>query len=184
MKKILIALFVVTCMAQIAVPVKMIWDKENVIKSGKAYKFRTAPVDPYDPFRGKYITLSFDANECTVANTEAYNRGELVYVSLDLDSAGFAIPIKISKEAPAAGEDYVSATVQYAYGDKLRVEYPFDHFYMEEGKAKGAESIYRDASRRNSEQTAYALVYVQNGEAALDDVLIDGISVKELAREK
>jgi uncharacterized membrane-anchored protein len=184
MKKILFTLFIVTCMIQIAVPVKMIWNKENAIKSGKAYKFRTAPVDPYDPFRGKYITLSFDANECVVRNAETYGRGDFVYVSLGIDSAGFAIPVKVSKEAPSEKVDYVTASVQYVYGDRLRVEYPFNHFYMEESKAKGAEAVYREANRRNSEQTAYALVYIHNGEAALDDVLIDGVSVKELAGEK
>jgi uncharacterized membrane-anchored protein len=184
MKKILFALFVVTCMVQIAVPVKMIWNKENAIKTGKAYKFRTAPVDPYDPFRGKYITLSFDANECAVENSETYNRGEQVYVTLGLDSAGFAIPVKISRDVPSPEADYVSAAVMYAYGDKLRVEYPFNHFYMEESKAKGAEDVYRAANRRSSPETAWALVYVHDGEAALDDVLIDGVSVKKLAEEK
>ena len=61
-KKTQIVLFVLVALAQLYVPAKMIWDQEDVLKNGSEYKFKTDPVDPNDPFRGKYITLSFDNN--------------------------------------------------------------------------------------------------------------------------
>ncbi len=50
-------LFAVMCLAQWIVPGKMVYDSENTIAEGTLYKFKTAPVDPSDPLRGKYVTL-------------------------------------------------------------------------------------------------------------------------------
>src|SRR5690554_461138 len=61
-KKFLFIAFILVAIIQLAVPAKMIWDKENVLKSGKEFKFETAPVDPTDPFRGKYIALNYKEN--------------------------------------------------------------------------------------------------------------------------
>lgn len=61
-KKILLLSFFLVAVVQLYVPSKMIWDREEVLRTGTEYKFRTAPIDPTDPFRGKYITLRFDDN--------------------------------------------------------------------------------------------------------------------------
>ncbi|MCE3227662.1 MAG: hypothetical protein K0S32_2213 [Bacteroidetes bacterium] len=184
MKKLVIALFVLVCLVQLAVPSKMIMDQENVLQAGKEYKFRTAPVDPYDPFRGKYVTLSFEANRYTLANDTTWEKAQDVYVLLGTDSAGYAIISEVRHEAPTeTGVDYVLAKVNSAYSDQLNIDYPFERFYMEENKAPEAEKRYREANRRNNtQQEAYAVVYVKEGEAALKDVMIDGVSLRDLAK--
>jgi uncharacterized membrane-anchored protein len=64
-KKTILPLFALTCLAQWFVPAQMIYDQEQVLREGKTYHFKTAPIDPSDPFRGKYITLSFErCKEC------------------------------------------------------------------------------------------------------------------------
>lgn len=54
-------LFALLCVAQWAVPLAMVQRAERTLSEGTAYRFRTAPVDPADPFRGRYVTLDFDA---------------------------------------------------------------------------------------------------------------------------
>ena len=49
-KKMLFVLFILVALIQIAVSASMIINREIILKSGKQYKFRTAPVDPYDAF--------------------------------------------------------------------------------------------------------------------------------------
>ena len=49
-------------------------------------------------------------------------------------------------------------------------------------KASGAESFYREAAR-DPKQTAYALVYVNKGAAALTDVLINEVSIQKIVEE-
>ena len=54
-------LFIPIGLAQLAVPGWMIYKHESVMREGAVYKFRTAPIDPRDPFRGEYVVLDFAA---------------------------------------------------------------------------------------------------------------------------
>ena len=188
MKKIVFIIFVVVCLIQIAVPSKMIMDKEEILSVGHMYKFRTAPVDPYDPFRGKYVTLTFDARNVTAGDDSVWNTGESVYVLLGTDTAGYAMVQDIMHVSPSeenVNVDYVTGVVKYAYGKEVTIEYPFERFYMDENKAPEAEKQFNEANQRNNtEQEAYAVVYVKNGEAALKDVMIDGVSLRDLTEKK
>jgi len=56
-KLFLFLLFGVMVLLQWFVPSKMIWNQEDILTNGELYKFECKPIDPYDPFRGKYITL-------------------------------------------------------------------------------------------------------------------------------
>jgi uncharacterized membrane-anchored protein len=186
MRNKILTAFILVALLQLAVPVKMIFDKEHTIIAGTDYKFRTAPVDPYDPFRGKYITLSFDANTFDVNDDKEWHTGDVIYVKLGTDSAGFAKITYVTADEPLQPKpDYVKAKVLYAYDNKLTIEYVFNKFYMEESKASNAETVYRQANRRNADsvQTVYALVSVMNGDAVIKDVIINGTSVKDLKIE-
>ncbi|MGZ3864777.1 MAG: GDYXXLXY domain-containing protein [Bacteroidia bacterium] len=188
MKNKTLLIFILVALLQLAVPLKMIYDKESVISAGTEYKFRTAPVDPYDPFRGKYITLSFDANNFDVNNDTLWHQDDNIYVLLGVDSAGFAKIVNVMKQEPLNDQpDYVRARVQYAYDNKVTLEYNFNKFYMEESKAQKAEDAYRKAniSRNNdSLPQTYALVSVKKGDAVIKDVIVNGKSVVELANEQ
>lgn len=184
MKKPGFVIFIIVALIQLAVPAKLILDKENILSLGAPYKFRTAPIDPYDPFRGKYITLSFDANSFEVPNDSSWKPRDVVYVHLGTDSAGFARIADITKQPPADDNvDYVKAIIQYVYDDKVTIEYNFNHFYMEETKAQDAEDIYR-TSQFDTAQVVYALVNVRKGEAALKDVKINEKSIADIVEEQ
>jgi len=183
MKILGISLFILLCLIQLAVPSKMVFAQEAVLSQGHEYRFRTAPVDPYDPFRGKYVTLSFDAEECKRPSAGNWMGGESVYVVLGTDSAGFAVVASVRKEEPQDDVDYVMAKISHVYDERLRLDYTFNRFYMDEDKAPSAENRYREANRRSSAREAYAVVYVRKGEAALKDVMIDGVSLRVLAAQ-
>ena len=181
-KYILPFAFVIMVMAQLYVPANMILESEKVLSEGKEFKFKTAPVDPYDPFRGKYISLNFDATNFREHLQDTFFYGEKVYVSLSNDNQGFARIADISKSIPDTG-DYVSATVSNFFeGDTsyVTVEYPFNRFYMEESKAYKAEQAYNE-SARDTNQTTYALVSIRNGDAVVKDVIINGESIRQAA---
>lgn len=185
-QKITIPAFILMVLAQLYVPASMIFQKERVITQGTAYKFRTAPIDPNDPFRGKYITLSFNENAVKVENAAEWNSADQVFVALSTDSNGYAIIRSVTKEQPISGNDYIKAHVDYIITDSLStvfVRYPFDRFYMEESKAPVAEQVYTEAAI-DSNQVAYALVMVREGEAVVRDVVIDGVSIVELAKQR
>ncbi len=54
---------------------------------------------------------------------------------------------------------------------------------MDEFKAKGAEELYRESIRDINQET-YALVYIKDGLAVLKDVILDGVPIKEMVKEK
>jgi len=184
-KKTQIVLFLLVALAQLYIPAKMIWDQEDVLKNGSEYKFKTAPVDPNDPFRGKYITLSFDNNTFEVENNKDWQQGDEIYVSITNGSDGFAKIASISEEKPEHHQDYVKAKVGFAMGkgSRISIDYPFDTYYMEESKAYGAELTYQ-RSQLDSTQTTFALVHIKNGKAVLKDVLIDGVPIREIVKKE
>ena len=181
-KKMVLPAFILIALMQLAVPAKMIWDREEIMETGTEYRFKTAPIDPNDPFRGKYITLSYNEDTIAVENEADWTRGEEIYVSLTTDDAGFAKPKSVLKEKPTDQRDFLRAKVRFVSGNspnELTIDYPFDRFYMEESKAPEAEQTYR-RTEMDTSKTAYALVSIKNGEAVLKDVLIDGTPIGEL----
>ena len=190
-KKFLFPIFILVVLAQLYVPFKMILDKEKVLDKGTYFKFITAPVDPTDPFRGKYITLSFKENTVVVSDNSEWVKGETAFALLENDTAGFA-KIKSLSKTPPIQEDvpFVKVSIRYVSAQNddegtktVRIKYPFDRYYMEESKAYEAELAYRD-SRRDSTSIAYALVAVDKGEAVLEDVIIDGRPIRKVAKER
>jgi uncharacterized membrane-anchored protein len=184
MKAIALPLFIVMCLAQWLVPGKMIYDSERVIDEGVLYKFKTRPIDPSDPFRGKYITLNFDATSLTLPDSANWQGGEEVFVTFTIDSAGFATPSGIYREEPDT-ESYLKTTVNYfnTYNHyEVFFNLPFDRFYLEESKASQAEQLYWQA-QADTAQVAYGLVTIGKGQAVLTDVMINDKSVVDIINE-
>lgn len=185
-KKVLLIAFILVVLAQLYIPAKMIMDKEKVLNVGTLFKFRTAPMDPNDPFRGKYIALTFKENSVDLKDNEQWAMGETIYVSLSTDDKGFAKIESVSKEMPLSHPDVIKAKVRYVKEDvprKMIIDYPFNRFYMEESKAAEAEITYRQLMADTSRVT-YALVSVKEGEAVLSDVQIDGISILGIVNDR
>lgn len=173
-------LFVALAITQLFVPVQMIFEQEEVLNTGKAYKFRTAPVDPSDPYRGKYITLEYDINSI-ISKDSIWERKQTIYVYIKEDSLGFAELVKVSKVPLAIENDYVIAKVNWYdnYAKEVNFQLPFNRFYMEESKAKPAELAFRNAQRDSLPNNVYALVFIKEGDAVLKDVFINDIPIAE-----
>lgn len=182
-KLLFIGFFALVVAAQWFVPLQMITEQEDILNTGKLYKFKTAPVDPYDAFRGKYIYLNYANNEVKVTNNEKFTYDDDVFVQVK-DSSGYALIQSVSKKEPNSG-DYVKAKISYSntnnYRKTVGVEYPFNRFYMNENKAQSAETAYAEANRIPTQST-YALVAVKKGKAVIKDVMINNTSIRVLAK--
>jgi uncharacterized membrane-anchored protein len=181
-KKTLLSLFVLMVIFQLYVPAKMIYDREQTIAKGTEFKFETTPIDPTDPFRGKYITLSFSENTFEISDDEIWKTGEPIYVSVLSNDDGLMQIGGISQVAPDNHQNYVKAKVQYVMDKPTRkvfIEYPFNRYYMEESKAYDAERLHVE-TQVDSTNITYAVVNVRNGDAVLMDVRIDGVSISDI----
>lgn len=187
MKQSAIGVFIIIALVQWFVPGKMIWDREAVLRKGKVFNFRTEPVDPSHPFKGRYIALSFKENEFTTTSPDSdlFNYGD-AYVLLEKDRDGFAKIKNVVKQKPGTASDYVQASISYIDRRKdtavIHLQYPFDEFYMDEFKAPKAEAAYRE-STRDSTLKPYAVVSILNGDAVVKDVLINEQSIRQVIRQ-
>lgn len=183
-KKITLLIFILVVIAQLYVPLQMMFNQEDIMKTGTEFKFQTAPIDPYDPFRGKYITLFFKEREITVQNNIKWRSGETVFATLTTNKNGFAKISSISKIRPKNNESYIKIKISLGYpNSKIIIDFPFNRYYMNEDIAQKAEKIYQEFSIKKKNET-YALVAVKNGEAVLKDVRINDVSIKDLASKK
>ncbi len=181
MKKITLILLTATFLLQWFVPFNMIMQQEHILKEGTTFKFKTQPIDPSDPFRGKFVVLNYQASRFEITDGTQWTRGESVFVRLQQNADGFAEIVSLEKVAPIDDNHYVKATINRVWGKnpvQVSVRYPFERFYMEESKAPKAEAMFRDLWR-DSSTTVYGLVVVHQGAAALEDVLVDGVSIKD-----
>jgi uncharacterized membrane-anchored protein len=197
MKKYALLFVIGMVLAQWAVPASVIMEQEDVLANGTAYKFKTRPLDPTDPFRGSYMNLSFEANNYKTDTLAVFETGEKVFVSLDTDSAGFATIKTVAHKKPTEPGDFLTARVSYSSRigkisrqhsaspneDKQQVfiDYPFEKYYVEESKASDAEKSYWDANAANK-QVAYAIIKVKDGDSAIEDLIINGKPILEIVR--
>lgn len=182
MNKAILVIFGLMCLAQWYVPGSMIAGQEDVVRNGTPFRFRTEPVDPTDPFRGKYITLGFQATTFPRREDDKWRNGQTVFVVLREDKSGFAQIGDILPETPDE-TDFVEAEVAYTSEDDIVIRYPFERFYLEESKAADAETVYREGNARDSTQITYALVRVKKGRAVVEDVIINDRSIVDIVRE-
>jgi uncharacterized membrane-anchored protein len=167
--------FAILVLLQLWVPAAVILEKENTLATGATYKFKTAPVDPNDYLRGKYIFLQFDQNRIKVNNHQEWKAGQTVYVNLGVDTSGFAKIVSIQKDDHQVNKNHIKTIVSYVNYQppyEVVVEWPFERFYMEESKAPLAEEAYNKL-RADSTQVSYALVKVKKGDAVLANVYIN-----------
>lgn len=172
-------IFILVAVLQLVIPTQMIFNQENIIETGKPYKFKTQPVDPSDPFKGKYIHLNYEADSFATTDS-VWTRSEEVFVSIANDSLNFAKVINVTRQKPTNG-DYVKAKVDWysKYDKQLNFTFPFNEFYMNETKAYDAEIAHTKAQNDSKPNNTYALVYVRDGETVLDNVFINDIPIAD-----
>jgi uncharacterized membrane-anchored protein len=177
-----LGLFGCVALAQLAAPVSMIAKRETTLRTGRQFRFRAAPVDPYDAFRGRYVALRLEASDVVTTSAARFKAHQKVYARIVEEADGFARIAEIAAERPKDG-DYIVTRLDYPYGNKVHVPLPFDRYYMNENLAPAAERAYREHSRREA-RDAYVTVRVRNGFAVLEQLHVAGKPIEQFLREK
>ena len=169
--------FVLVAFAQLAVPGSLIWKREHTLRQGNVWKFRTAPVDPVDVFRGRYIALRFDVETQEILPPPSSNYSDRVFVTLKANAEGFAEINQVFATKPA-GDDFIEAQLS----GKM-VSLPFDKYWVTERDAPAAETAYQNLSRRGN-QNAYVSVRVFRGDAAIEQLYLDNQPLGDYLRSQ
>lgn len=163
--------------SQLVVPVTMVGSRAWTLQHGERVLMHCEPVDPYDAFRGRYVALSvegavIDADEAMIAHLDAAPWERSAYLTLTREADGFVKPDKLTVGHPPGAGLYFKVKVRRFGGNKLRVVYPFDRYYMEEKLAPRAESLYRKHAGKRKAHVAVRIA--PDGAAVLEELYIGG----------
>lgn len=177
-----LVLLVLVVVLQCAVPLKMILRRETALKQGVVYRFKTAPVDPYDAFRGRYVALNYEQSRVPWALAPDSIRREKLFAVLGTDEDGFAEIRDLVRTRPA-DEDWIPVRCGWRSADTIRLRLPFDRYFMNEKDAPEAERRVRDLNRAGDARTTYAEIRVHRGFPVIDRLIVDSKPIEEYLGE-
>jgi uncharacterized membrane-anchored protein len=175
MKSWRLIVFVLVALAQLAVPASLVWKREQTLRHGAVWKFRTAPVDPVDAFRGRYVALEFEVESQEIVAPPNLGNHEAVFVTMRPNAEGFAEIDQVLASRPPR-DDFMEAQLN---GKTLSL--PFDKYWVTERDAPAAEAAYR-AQSRLEKKNAFVTVRVFRGDAALEQLYLDNQPLGEYLR--
>ena len=148
-KKYLILAFALMVGVQLLFPLKMIIEREIIITKGQTFLFKIRPIDPYDAFRGRYVSINYEENPIYIPESISDNKeGDELYVTLKADNMGRVVFDKVY----------------------TNIEMWDNRYYMNEYKAPIADMINLEG---------YAQVAVYKGKTVLKGILIEGMPIEK-----
>ena len=180
-----LAVFAVAAVAQWLLPLSGIWQHERVISRGTLLKIECAAPDPYDPLRGRYLAVR--PAQSTVAEPAGFPQGGglvPVWATLEVGDDGLARIKSLSLE-PVSGPTVIPLRAR-KWGtsngtDVIWLEWPCGRFYLNERLAPEADKLVAERSR---DRKTVAEVRLLDGRAVLTDILLDGVSIRELVKRR
>ena len=112
---------------------------EVSIATGKEVVLQTAPIDPFDPFRGEYVRLSYDISRLQgVPGTETLGFGDKVYVQLEQRGEVWEA-VRASRTKPDDGVVYITGEVENRVGNVAVITYGIESYFVPQGKGPEIE---------------------------------------------
>lgn len=167
-------LFIAAAILQLAAPLYMAWHWENILQTGETFYWQTAPVDPYDTFKGRYMDLRFQQAAVPRPDHTDWYYGQTAYASIDRDSQNHAYISDISRSVPPHTA-YLQVKISYMQNDIIHVELPFRRYYLPEDLNTAAETAYR----KHAGETTVAAVRIKDGYGVIEQLYIKEKSLPE-----
>jgi uncharacterized membrane-anchored protein len=155
----------------------MIVGEERVLRHGRQLKLHTRPVDPADVFRGRYVALGYAVEEVPRELVRGeFDYRDTGYLELREGADGFGELVALHKEKPS-GDLVLKVDVNFFTPEMLRVELPFNRYYMDENLAPDAETAVR--ATQSEPADAWVTIRVLGGRAVLEELYLSGKPVRE-----
>jgi uncharacterized membrane-anchored protein len=128
--------------------------------TGKTVVLATRPVDPFDIFRGQYITINYEIG--SIPAIDGAREGESVYVVLEEDEGGIWRYEDASLVRPDEGT-FIKGVISSINGENMRVEYGIEQYFFERGAQLPRGALEVEVKLSKSGQ-ARILQLLQDGE--------------------
>jgi len=177
-KALLLTLFIAVAILQAAMPLYMAWRWENILQTGRQFYWQTAPIDPYDAFKGRYVSLRFKENTAPIIDNADIASERMVYAVIAENDAGQAYISGVTANRPAQGA-YVKVKAYRQFNDNAYVILPFTRYYLPEDMAPAAEAAYRD----NAGKAGVATIRIKDGYGVVEQLYIGDKTLLEFLRQ-
>ena len=182
MKHFLWGIFALLCVAQVGVIAVQIWSYERILKEGAVYYFNVLPLDPYDAFRGRYVTLRFEnANKAPTNDTTPHEYLSKAYAILEHTQERDRIK-EVWFRRPLSGDflevdvHSTMVTQKVSVANLVSFSLSFDRFYMREDLAPQAEKLLRTRSGMKVK----AKLRVLDGKGVIEDLMVGETSLSHI----
>ncbi len=162
----------------------IIYERMQLLDSGREVTLAIQPVDPTDFFRGDYVMLEYgNLSRMELAGASDWERarnGDPVYVALDVGPNGRAVPKSVHAtlaKAREASPVVMRGTIVWAYGNRetdrattmeLRITYGIEAYFVPQGEGRALEQA------RNARRLEMLIAVGDDGEAAIKGLILDG----------
>jgi uncharacterized membrane-anchored protein len=161
----------------------MIWERAQLLATGREVVLEVVPVDPRSLFRGDYVILAYDMSRIDApSNVAPPARGDDIYVTLQKGDGDKWLVAAAGRERPArtaADQVVVKGKVQYVTTGSEQapaqtgVRFGIESFFVPEGAGRELEALVR-------EKKLSALIAVDgDGNAGIKGLVVDGRRVYE-----
>ncbi len=184
------ALLALVAFLQTGVLLKMVFDRQRLLNTGREITMQVQPVDPRDLFRGDYVMLGYGLSPVIMSELSngapltGIEQGHPVFVTIHAAADNTWTVNKLSAAYPATvppGDAVLKGLVQYRSdrgenvlpaakpGDiQFTVKYGIESFFVPEGSGKDIQDNVRD------HKTQAVIAVAADGTAAIKALIIDG----------
>ena len=162
MKNYKLIALIVLIVIQLCTPAYMVANKNHILKNGTEVKFEVRPFDPYDPFRGRYVSIRPEIFSNNAPRNNPYG-------IIQIDENGYAKIVSTQQEKPT-GEIYVKSK------NKNYFSLPIDRYYMDEKLAPKAERVTQNRSETDK---IYVTARILNGSLVVSGLYVNDIPIEE-----
>lgn len=118
----------------------LMWPSFATIARGDEIVVHAMPVDPWDLFRGDYITIEYGFSRIKSPGAGMLNEfkaGSPVFVVLSKSGGTWVMSRVVKEPCPlASGQIGLKGRVKYASDDEITVHYGLERVYIEEGRGR------------------------------------------------
>lgn len=169
--------FTLAVAMQLVFLIIMIALKWSTLAYGTKILLKTQPIDPWDLFRGQYVTLNYEIANLNLANLQTdgqpFNSKETVYVVVN-QSGKYWTAKSISHKKPETNQLFIKGEVNYfdEYNRTLMVNYGLDSYYIPENQGGAIET----QARTTPLEVEVSLD--RRGSSAISRIFLDGKEIK------
>ena len=125
--------------------------RSHALKTGSVISLACKAYDPFSPFKGRYVRLTFEQSDVPKEQLDgesrehlAASRGKKVCLRMQEGADGIWTVRGIRRTHPQDGGVYIAAKNRWYNDTKVSLDYDFNEYYMQENYARLVDRIQWD----------------------------------------